>query len=96
MNLNIFPMFVEQLLSMADRDNGQSFTIAAITAIHIYRSIISPPICNNIFKIYRRFVAKEKRVKFVEPLIRRATVSFPDMLRHTLKWTQEIAGGKKH
>ena len=48
-----------------------------------------------MFKFSKRFVEKEKRVKFVEPLIRRATVSFADMLRHTLKWTQEIAGGEK-
>ena len=60
---------------------------------YIYRSIISPPIYS--FFSSRIFVAKEKRVKFVEPLIRRATVSFADMLRHTLKWTQEIAGGEK-
>ena len=37
----------------------------------------------------------ERRVKFVEAVIRQATaVSFPDMFRHTRNWAQEIAPGK--
>ena len=40
-------------------------------------------------------VEGDRRVKFVEAVIRQATaVSFPDMFRHTLNWAQEIVPGK--